>query len=153
MPDFDQDGFIAFLVWAKRATYASAGGELIVESLLPEAHQLEYAEGPFLYRDVYYGQVFFAGQETIFYADQPIWAMVYAGGMLDESASLGGFLKAAMRQVSAERPYRGPEQYRDGDYVYTDASHGSVDRFWGEEVITFRARAIYDLRYQGRFVR
>jgi hypothetical protein len=91
MPTFDQEEFIAFLVRAKRATYASAGGEMIVAAILPESHQLEYAEGPFLYRDVYYGQVFFAGQETVFYDGQPVWSMVYAGGMLTNPPLLGGF--------------------------------------------------------------
>ncbi len=153
MSVFDQAEFVAFLVRAKRATYASAGGEMIVDAILPDSHQLEYAEGPYLYRDIYYGQVYFAGQETVFYEGQPIWSMVYAGGMLDESASLGGFLKAAMRHVSAERPYRGPASFRDGEYAYIDANHGSVDRSWGEEVITLAGRAIYDLRYQGGFVR
>ncbi|MBN1565942.1 MAG: hypothetical protein JXA10_19025 [Anaerolineae bacterium] len=153
MTAFNQDEFVAFLVRAKHATYASEGGAMIVDSLLPGAHQLEYAADRFSYRDIYYGQLHFAGQEMVFYDGNPIWSMVYAGGMLDESASLGGFLKAAMRQVSADRPFRGPESFRDGDYAYTDASHGAVDRFWGVEVITFQERAIYDLRYQGGFVR
>jgi hypothetical protein len=153
MPTFDPEEFVAFLVRAKRATYASDGGEMIVEAILPGSHQLDYREGPFVYRDIYYGQVHFAGQETVFYNDAPIWSMVYAGGMLDESVLLGGVLKAALRQVSAERPYRGPDIYRAGHYVYSDASHGSVDRFWGEETITLENRTIYELRYQGGFLK
>jgi hypothetical protein len=153
MPEFDHDDFIAFLVRAKRATYASEGGEMVVAALLPESHQLEYAEGPFLYRDVYYGQERFAGQETVFYNASPIWSMVYAGGMLDESASLGGVLKAALRQVSAARPFRGPETYREGEYAYTDTSYGTVDRFWGEETIILEGHTIYELRYQGGFLK
>ncbi len=153
MTAFDHDALVAFLVRAKRVTYASGGGEMIVDSLLPGAHQLDFREGPFLYRDIYYGGIFFAGQETVFYQDQPIWSMVYAGGMLDESVSLGDVLKEALRQVTADRPYRGPRSYQTGDYTYTDESHGTVANFHGYEVIAFQGKPIYDLRYQGGFVR
>ena len=152
MTAFDHDEFVAFLVRAKRATYASTGDEMVVDSLLPGAHQLEYAEGSFLYRDIYYGGIFFAGQETVFHQDQPVWSIVYAGGMLDDTVPLGSVLKEALRQVEAERPYRGPNTYQSGDYTYTDESHGTVASFHGYEVIAFQARPIYDLRYQGGFV-
>ena len=79
--------------------------------------------------------------------------MCYSGGMLDDQATLGGFLKEAMRHVSADRPFRGPDTYRSGDYEYADESHGSVERFWGVERITYRGRLIYDLRYSGGFIR
>lgn len=144
------DEFVAFLLGAKRVTYASADpGSAIVAPTLAGAHQLEYREGAWLYRDVYYGGVHFAGQETVYYQDQPVWSMVYSGGMLDESASLGGFLKAALRRVEVARPFRGPESYSEGEYAYTDTSSGTVERFWGVEVITLQGRAIYDLRYSG----
>jgi len=51
--------------------------------------------------------------------------MSYAGGviMLDASTSaVYAFLRAALRQVTAERPYRGPSQWREGVFVYTDDS-------------------------------
>lgn len=152
-PLFEQTDFVEFLVRAKRATYASESDEMFVLSLLPSAKQLEYTEPPFLYRDIYYGELFFAGQETVFHHDRPIWSMVYAGGIVDETVPLGSVLKEAMQQVSMERPYRGPLTYQTGDYTYTDESHGSVERFHGVETILFRGRIIYSLRYQGGAMR
>ena len=149
----DLDVFVTFLLDAKRATYASEGGEAVVDALLPGSHQLEYRAGPFLYRDIYYGGEQFIGQETVYHADQPLWSMGYAGWMLDPSVPLGGLLKEALRRVEWDRPFRGPRLYQNGDYTYTDESHGMVDRFWGHEVIAYRGRPIYELRYQGGLIR
>ncbi|MBI5960837.1 MAG: hypothetical protein HY866_19015 [Chloroflexi bacterium] len=150
--DFDRTAFVEFLLRAKQATYASEGDAASVASLLPGAKQLEYREGRWLYRDIYFGAMQFTGQEVIYLDDTPLWTMCYNGGMIDPAASLGGFLKEAMRHVSADRPYRGPAQYVSGDYRYTDESHGSLDWYWGHEVITFQARPIYELRYSGGLI-
>jgi hypothetical protein len=149
----DLDVLVTFLLDAKRAAYASEGGEAVVEPLLPGAHQLEFRAGSFLYRDIYYGGEQFVGQETVFHADQPLWSMGYAGWMLDDAVPLGGFLNEALRHVERDRPFRGPRRYQNGDYSYADESHGAVDRFWGHELIAYQGRSIYELRYQGGLIR
>jgi hypothetical protein len=148
----DRDALIAFLLRAKRATYASEGDAASVAPLLPGAKQLDYREGGWLYRDIYFGAMQFTGQEVVYMGDTPVWTMCYNGGMLDPAATLGGFLKEAMRHVSAERPYRGPADYVSGEYRYTDESHGNFDWFWGHEVITLRGQPIYELRYSGGMI-
>lgn len=149
----NQEAFITFLLDAKRATYASADGEAVVEAVLPGAHQLEYRAGPFLYRDIYFGGEQFIGQETVYHDEQPFWSMCYAGWSIDASIPVGDFLKEALRHIEADRPFRGPRHYQNGDYVYTNESHGAVDRFWGHEVIAYQGRPIYELRYQGGAIR
>lgn len=153
MPSIDQDAFIAFLLDAKRATYASTGRDAVVEAALPGAHQLEYSAGPFLYRDVYYGGEQFIGQETVYHAGQPLWSMCYAGWSIDVQIPVGDFLKEALRHVEPEHPYRGPGHFQNGDYAYTNECHGAVDRFWGYETIEYQGRMIYELRYQGGAIR
>jgi hypothetical protein len=54
-----------------------------------------------------------------------------------------------MQRVAAERPFRGPGEYREGDFLYQDKSTGSVDQFSGEEKIFFQDRMIYVLKYHG----
>jgi len=77
-----RDELIAFLIAAKRRTYAAGGGgsEAVVTPLLPGSHQLEYREGSLLYRDIYFGEAYFVGQETVYAGSSPLWAMCYAGG-------------------------------------------------------------------------
>jgi hypothetical protein len=153
------DELIAFLITAKLNTYASQGGAASVPPVLPGAHQLEFRQGEWFYRDIYYGMAFFIGQEMVYRAEQPFWSMVYAGGVLSaqpgaqEMAEVYGFLQAAMRLVEPERPFRGPQRFRREDYEYRDESQGDVSSFWGVERITRQGMLVYELRYNGGLVR
>src|SRR5215831_1218570 len=151
--------FMAFLVNAKRQTYAAQGDDATVIPLVPGSRQLEYQEGALLYRDIYFGGAYFVGQETVYEGPTPVWAMGYAGGVIPSSIAsrdvgpIYEFLRAALRHVTPERPYRGPSQWREGAYVYTDEAQGDVERFWGVETITQEAQVVYQLRYSGGLLR
>jgi hypothetical protein len=151
--------FMSFLVNAKRQTYAAQGDNATTIPLVPGSRQLEYHEGVLLYRDIYFGGGYFVGQETVYEGPTPVWAMGYAGGVMPSSVAsrdLGqvyAFLRAALRRVTPERPYRGPRQWGEGAYIYTDESQGDVERFWGVETITYAEQMIYQLRYSGGLLR
>ena len=81
--------FIAFLIQAKLHTYAAQGDAANVMPLLSGAKQLEYREGDWFYRDIYFGGDYFVGQETIYFQERPFWSMGYAGG-LDRDLSATG---------------------------------------------------------------
>lgn len=159
MNDWDPTLFAAFLAEAKQRTYAAQGDEASVPPLLPGSRQLEYRDGPWYYRDVYFGGAFFVGQETVYHSGVPRWSMSYAGGVIqtgDVAQDLGkvyGFLRCALRLVTPDRPYRGPACLRDGDLSYKDESHGTLEDFWGAESITERGMEIYRLRYAGGLIR
>jgi hypothetical protein len=144
------EGFIEFLLAAKGCTYAS-GASASASERVPGARQLEYRQGAFLYRDLYFGANFFAGQETVYLEDQPLWTMIYAGGpvTLADPGAVYGFLQSAMRGVKAERPYRGPAEYREGQWLYRDHSTGTPERFDGEEEIWLGDTCVYRLAYHG----
>ncbi len=144
---------IAFLVEAKRNTYAAGVDSASVPPALPGSHQLEYRQGDFLYRDVYFGGGYFLGQETVYYGSTPIWGMVYAGGVLQgatvEPELVYVFLQRALRQVEAPRPFRGPSLYEQGAFEYTDASVGDIGTFFGTEIVSYQGKMVYQLRYGG----
>lgn len=145
--------FVDFLLRAKRATYANQGGaDTKVTPALPGSVQLAFAEGDLLYRDIYYGSVFFVGEEVVYHAGKPVWVMNYGGGVTVsdvDAGAVGRFLQEAMRHVEADRPFRGPSRYARGPYVYTDSATGDLARFFGVELIHLDERAIYELRYHG----
>jgi hypothetical protein len=151
--------FMAFLVNAKRQTYAAQGDDATVPPLLPGSRQLEYQEGVLCYRDIYFGGAYFVGQETVYEGPNPVWAMGYAGGVMPSSVAshdvghVYEFLRAALRRVTLERPYRGPSQWHEGAYVYIDEGQGDVARFWGVETITHEEQVVYQLRYSGGLLR
>nr|WP_220186056.1 DUF5680 domain-containing protein [Paenactinomyces guangxiensis] len=144
---------------AKIHTYASQGDGASVQPLLPGSKQLEYSKSKFLYRDVYYGFVYFAGQETVYFEGSPLWSMSYAGGVSRSLSStqavrdIYSFLRTALRKVSPERPYRGPKQLINEKYAYYDENIGDLGDFWGFEYIKQNESKVYELRYQGGFIR
>jgi hypothetical protein len=153
------DSFLPFLLEAKRQTYASAGDEASVAPLLPGSRQLEYRDGPFFYRDIYFGVSYFVGQETVYYDEQPVWAMSYAGGV-DGSITapadvkrIYAFLRSALRQACEDYPFRGPKEHCDGTFTYKNVQEGTVDLFRGTETILKNGQQIYRLQYGGGLIR
>ncbi len=151
------DGFVDFLLCAKRHTYASGGAMgTRVEPALSGASQLEYGDGEWVYRDLYFGNARFAGQETVYLRGAPVWAMCYAGGLTVDFVAPGDvypFLQRALQQGVPDRPYRGPHIFRDGHHLYTDESQGGLDDFRGVEAVSYRGQAVYQLHYMGGALR
>jgi hypothetical protein len=149
--------FSEFLCTAKRATYAAKGESGVVKSLLRKSHQLEYREGALFYRDIYFGGDYFVGLETVYYMDNPVWAMSYAGGLnagVDSKQTPGiyEFLQEALRNVTPSIPYRGPESYQTGKFSYTNRSVGIITRFSGVETISLDEIPMYQLHYSGGMI-
>ena len=145
MPD-DYGSLAAFLLRAKRSTYAAKGKE--VQPSRPASHDFDYREGSWRYIDSYLGGERFAGEEAVWKGDAPIWSMNYAGRVLDGEFS-GDFLKEALMHGSADMPYRGPALYAKGAYTYHCRVDGDMDWFSGQEEILLGGRRIYECRFHG----
>ncbi len=148
--------FLAFLIAAKQHTYAMQGGNAsAVSSLVHGSKQLEYQEASLLYRDIYFGGDYFVGQEVVYYEATPVWSMCYAGGKFKnaevqaDTQNIYAFLQTALREIPGTQPYRGPATFRQANFLYTNESHGDIDRFWGLENITYQNIAVYQLHYSG----
>lgn len=139
----------SFLVRAKRATYAS--GIAASASSRPGSFDLPYEEGEFRYLDSYLGGIDFIGEEAVWWKGTAVWGMNYYGWMLMDEipAEFGHFLKAALSQITFDGPFRGPEEYVEGDFRYVCHWSGDVMRFAGEEVIEYQGRALYKLLFHG----
>jgi len=147
---------VEFLIAAKHRTYAAGGSDSVyaVPALLPGSHQLEYASPDLLYRDVYFGEAHFAGQEVVYMNAIPVWSMCYAGGWTAtlepaEIERLAGILQAALRAVPAELPFRGPPTFGESPYVYVNHPQGDLRRFEGVETIQRGRAVLYRLVYTG----
>ena len=153
-----EEQFAKFLCDAKRSTYAAKDEKAKVTPSLAGSHQLEFRSGALLYRDIYFGGDFFVGQETVYFKNDPLWGMSYAGGINEgvkpnETHSIYEFLTAALRQVPQTAPYRGPTSYNLGDFSYNNRILGNVNRFSGVETISFEGTSIYQLHYSGGVLR
>jgi transcriptional regulator with XRE-family HTH domain len=144
------DELVAFLIRAKRTTYAGHGAE--TKASRPSSHDLEYAEGDLYYYDTYLGGERFVGEEGLWKAGAPIWSMNYSGRVLDERFS-GDFLKDALSLVAPDIPFRGPRVHRNGDYTYLALISGSFDWFSGTEEIFCGPVKTYECLFHGGIVR
>ncbi|QOZ08815.1 DUF5680 domain-containing protein [Bradyrhizobium sp. CCBAU 51765] len=160
MPSIPPD-LAAFLVEAKRRTYAGLDDDATVAApLLTGSKQLEHRAPPYAYRDIYFGMVFFVGQETVSRDERVIWSMSYSGGVRgeirdrDTFLAIYKFLRQALLDVPVEEPYRGPRRFEQAGMVYRNEVEGALDRFHGIETIARHdGTPLFELRYGGGLLR
>ena len=141
---------VSFLIRAKQATYAGKGAE--TASSRTGSHDLVYRENNLMYYDTYLGGDRFAGEEALWISDVPYWSMNYIGRVTGSPFS-GDFLKEALLHVPEHMPYRGPEKYVTGDYVYSCFPEGEFGWFQGKEAISYRGQMIYECVFHGGLIK
>ncbi len=90
---------------------------------------------------------------------KPIWAMAYSGGMLPEyhgdvkfAKQTFTFLKKCLLRIDVARPFRGPKNFKEGDYEYKDSSKGDLSDFSGTEHIFYRGKEVFRQQYIGGLI-
>ena len=142
----DVEALILFRLEANVNTYAAFMNE--VESTRLDSHDFRYEKGDYVYHDTYVGGEQFAGQEAIWKKGKAVYAMNYAGRVLSDKFS-GNFLKEALRKANRKMPYRGPEYYEAGEYVYKAKVSGDIHWFQGYEEIYRQDEKVYECYFQG----
>ncbi|MFC1775133.1 DUF5680 domain-containing protein [Nanoarchaeota archaeon] len=146
-----------FLVNAKRATYASEGGDG-AKILEDGSRKLIFEEGPFRYRDRYFGTLPFIGEEIVWKDGVPFWGMNYRGRIVAVRKSalpqgLNEFLQAALREVTIELPFRGPKSFSRGDFIYSvKMERNWINSFRGKEEIFHHCCQRFELAFHGGYI-
>ena len=140
-----------FLVLAKRNTYAAQANQ--ARSSRPCSHDFRYegASG-YTYYDTYLGGTCFTGAEAVWRHGAPVWGMNYAVHVTGEPFD-PAFLKEALLAMPREAPFRGPEIYTRGDYLYHCKVDGAISWFQGYEEIFYMGRKTYECRFHGGSLR
>jgi len=149
-PDTDLDELIRFRLEANVNTYAAFKNE--VDPTRPESHDYRYANGKFMYHDTYVGGEKFAGEEAVWKDGVAVYAMNYMGRVLSDGFS-GNFLKEALRAADEKMPYRGPEFYQSGEYLYKCNVTGDFTWFQGYEEIYKGDVKVYECVFHGGMVK
>ena len=147
-PDLDQ--LIQFRLEANVNTYAAFMNE--VASTRLDSHDFRYQNGDYVYHDTYVGGEQFAGEEAVWKSGKSVYAMNYLGRVLSKEFS-GNFLKDALRHADKKMPYRGPEHYEDGEYIYKCSVNGNFEWFQGYEEIFWREKKVYECYFHGGLTR
>ena len=144
-----------FIIRAKAATYVGSGAHNTASR--PGSHDLHFAEGDWLYIDSYFGGTDFIGEEAVFHAGKPVWAMNYYGYILRpeliSGAEAGGMIKASLSRMYQEKRFLGGFRYSEGHFTYVDTSEGDLTHFHGREWIEREGIVAYELVYHGGLVK
>lgn len=142
----DIEQLIAFRLEANVNTYAAYMNE--TKSTRLDSHDFTYSNGAYTYHDTYVGGEQFAGEEAIWYEGKSQYAMNYVGRVLGQLFS-GDFLKEALRKADMNMPYRGPEYYQSGEYIYKCNVAGDFTWFQGYEEIYCNNEKVYECYFHG----
>ncbi|HEY2980995.1 MAG TPA: DUF5680 domain-containing protein [Anaerolineales bacterium] len=144
-----------FIVRAKAATYVGDGKSAL--PCRPGSHDLRFADGPWEYLDSYFGGSDFLGQETVYFAGQPVWAMNYYGRILRDdlidAARAGAMIKASLTRMYQQGRFLGGFEHTQDGLTYIDSSDGAADHFHGREFIRRGQEIAYELVYHGGLIR
>lgn len=149
----DKEALRQFLIDSNKAGYA--GGK--EKQWIKEADgstTIPFEKGAWRSRDNFFGGEPYGGRTIVFYQGKPYWMMVYYGRVEEgvETDPVYAVLRNALMQIPEDYPFRGPQEYQEGDYTYTNNWQGEVDRFSGEERITQGDKLIYKANYLGGLV-
>lgn len=143
-----------FLVKAKIATYAT-GGEFAEKKLDDNSKELIFEEESFKYRDRYFGHNSFIGEEIVWRNNKLLWGMNYFGEIVSKEVSsekLYNFLKEALKMITKDLPFRGPKEFKKGDFSYQNKVEGNISNFSGKEIIYYKNKIVYFLKYHGGII-
>lgn len=143
-----------FLIKARTKTYAGDSGK--TTPLLSGSVQLEYRVNTLLYRDIFYvGNGRFAGLETIYSENKPVWIMSYFGNFSAMSEKeLDAILRKALIANPQTRMWK-TIKWQSGEFTYVceaDAN-GSMDELSGSETIAKKGTSVYYFYYAGGLIR
>jgi hypothetical protein len=144
-----------FIVRAKAATYVGSGEH--TRPCRPGSHDLQFSDGEWSYLDSYFGGRDFIGQEVVYHAGKPVWAMNYYGYILRDDLitpeQAGRMIKASLSHMYREGRFLGGYQHTEGELTYADTSEGTPAHFHGQETIRRGQIIAYELIYHGGLVK
>ena len=146
----DTDELSHFIVEAKQNTYANKNNKIL--PLRSGSHDYLYKNNQYTYCDSFFGSSQFSGQEIVYQSDEVCWSMNYYGKVTDDHFS-GDFLKQALSHIHVDQPFRGPELYTKGDYIYICHVTGDLFHFNGEEKIYYQSKPIYECLFHGGIIK
>jgi len=152
----EMDVLARFLHTANKRTYANKDLPQVQSSRL-KSQDYEFEQDQFTYRDTFFGDRDFIGEEIVYKRDRPVWGANYFWFILAKEireAEVYDFLREALMQDYDDViPVRGPREFSDGDWRYRFSVDGDLSNFSGQEEILLRERTIYRLFLHGGLIR
>lgn len=115
---------------------------------------ITFEKGLWRSHDNFFGGDPYGGRITVFYENMPYWIMLYYGWVskVDEINTVFGVLRNALKEMPQEYPFRGPKEFFEMEYLYSNVWNGDVNRFEGKEKIHKKDSFVYQANYFGGLV-
>lgn len=119
---------------------------------------IEFQDGIWRSKDIYYGGEPFSGMLTVFREEKPCFSMVYWGRVFPnaDQKEVLACLAEALQHPRRDYPWRGPAKFRAKNGLrYHNASTGSVRKFSGDEKIwpdDSNLEMLYEAHYFGGLI-
>jgi hypothetical protein len=150
----DKANLLRFLRDAHRHGYV-AGRDALSCREADHSTTIVHEAGEWRFHDNFFGGEPYGGRAVVCLQRRPVWLAVFYGQVAaadTEVQSVYSFLQRALRRAPEHLPFRGPEEFSEGAFMYRNALHGDVENFWGEETIFHSGQHVYTARYAGGLV-
>lgn len=149
----DEGALKSFLLQSSLAGYAEGDAKTWVQET-DGATTIHFQQGAWRMHDNFFGGEPYGGREVVFHQDRPVWMLVYYGWVDEErdASALYQILRRALAKMPAEAPYRGPQEYREEAFTYTNEWNGDLGCLSGREQITVGDSLAYAAHYSGGWV-
>lgn len=142
-----------FLIHSNKAGYAGGDDKKWIKES-DGSTTIPFEQGDWRSHDNFFGGEPYGGRVVVFHENKPYWMMIYYGWVEEgvETNLVYGVLRNALMQMLEDAPYRGPKEYKEGEFTYSNNWSGEVERYSGEEQITQGEKLIYKANYMGGLV-
>ena len=142
-----------FLIDSNKAGYASGDAKKWIKEN-DGSETIPFEKGQWRSHDNFFGGEPYGGRTVIFYEGNPVWIMVYYGAVAEEVdvKILYGVLRNALMRMPEDYPFRGPKEYKEENFLYTNSWEGELEKFSGEEKIIQGGNLAYKANYIGGLI-
>src|SRR3989338_7498907 len=149
----DKEALRQFLIDSNKSGYAGGKEKQWIKER-DGSTTIPSEKGDWKSHDNYFGGEPYGGRAVVFLKNKPVWVIVYYGWVVKniETDLVYKVLRNALTRMPKEHPFRGPKEYREGEYVYVNSWEGDVECFSGEEKIAQGEKLIYKANYIGGLV-
>jgi len=84
-----------------------------------------------------------------------VWGMNYYGKITSETIpakQIYQFLQETLKKITEDKPFRGPDNFKQGDFEYFNKVEGTLEDFKGNEKIFYKEQLVYKLNYNGGLI-
>jgi hypothetical protein len=158
----DKKSLLKFIAKAHKNTYAAPKDirskyECKIP-ILTEHKDYDFVDNNWRYHDSYAGSEWAPGREVVFFRDLPIWCMSYQGRVIENLSrefveKTFEFLKLALQNFDSNTPFRGPKQFKKGDYEYTFKFIGDYRYFTGREAVKYKGQEVFFQDIMGTLIK